>query len=120
MSPSQVSTAKKRTNPAKGKGRVIVKSDAERKRIRDRLNEAMDAAQARIPKRGHSPREAAAALGVSLATVNRGIYEGQIPSTKILGRRVVSDETITALLAGEDPAGAEPIARTKATAGGAQ
>lgn len=103
MSPTQTDTAAKpakRSNPAKGKGRIIKKSPAERKAIRDRINKNMEAARASIPKRGHSPRETAAALGVSLATVNRGIYEGKIPSTKILGRRVVSNETIQKLLSG--------------------
>lgn len=50
-------------------------------------------------KRGHSPKEAAAITGLSLATINRGIYDGSIPSTKFKNRRIISDETINKLLA---------------------
>jgi excisionase family DNA binding protein len=52
-----------------------------------------------IRKRGYSPKEAAAATGLSLATVNRGIADGSIPSTKFKDRRIISDETIDALVA---------------------
>lgn len=76
----------------------IKRSAAVRKHHRDREAASTAAARQRIPQRGYSPREAAVALGVSVPTVNRGIYEGKIPSTKILGRRVISAETIDALL----------------------
>ena len=64
------------------------------KRQRDAAKESISQ---RIPKRGYSPAETAVALGVSLPTVNRGLYSGKIPSTKILGRRIVSAETCSVL-----------------------
>jgi len=51
-----------------------------------------------IRKRGYSPKEAAAATGLSLATINRGIADGSIPSTKFKDRRIISDEAIDALV----------------------
>jgi excisionase family DNA binding protein len=54
-----------------------------------------------IRKRGYSPKEAAAATGLSLATINRGIADGSIPSTKFKDRRIISDETINALVSPE-------------------
>jgi excisionase family DNA binding protein len=51
-----------------------------------------------IRKRGYSPKEAAAATGLSLATINRGIADGSIPSTKYKDRRIISDATIDALV----------------------
>jgi DNA-directed RNA polymerase specialized sigma24 family protein len=68
---------------------------ADKKRKRDAVKEALSK---RIPKRGYSPAETAAALGVSLPTINRAIYTGRIASSKIMGRRVISLETIDRLL----------------------
>jgi hypothetical protein len=51
-----------------------------------------------IRKRGYSPKETAAATGLSLATINRGIADGSIPSTKYKHRRIISDKTIEALV----------------------
>ena len=50
-------------------------------------------------KLGYSPKEAAAVTGLSLATINRGIADGSIPSTKYKDRRIISHETIAALIA---------------------
>jgi excisionase family DNA binding protein len=55
-------------------------------------------ANAPTRKRGYSPKEASIALGLSLATINRGIADGSIPSTKFKDRRIISDETIDALV----------------------
>ena len=57
-----------------------------------------------IRKRGYSPKEAAAATGLSLATINRGIADGSIPSTKYKDRRIISDETIERLISPADSA----------------
>ena len=51
-----------------------------------------------IRKRGYSPKEAAAATGLSIATINRGIADGSIPSTKYKDRRIISDETINKII----------------------
>jgi excisionase family DNA binding protein len=76
-------------------GQTPAADSADKKRKRDAVKEAI---RKRVPQRGYSPAETAAALGVSLPTVNRGIYDGKIPSTKIMGRRVISLETIDRLL----------------------
>jgi len=85
-------------------GQTPAAAGADEKR-RDAVKEAVT----RIPKRGYSPAETAVALGVSLPTVNRGIYTGKIASSKIMGRRVISLETIDRLLspARADTAGIE-------------
>jgi hypothetical protein len=51
-----------------------------------------------IRKRGYSPKEVATATGLSLASINRGIADGSIPSTKFKDRRIISDSTIDALI----------------------
>ena len=51
-----------------------------------------------ITKRGFSPREAAEATGLSLATINRGIRDGTIPSKKFKDRRIISSRAIDALV----------------------
>jgi len=55
--------------------------------------------QPAIRKRGFSPKEVAAATGLSIASITRGIADGSIPSRKFKGRRIISDKTIERLVA---------------------
>jgi excisionase family DNA binding protein len=52
-----------------------------------------------VRKRGFDAQETATIVGLSLSTVNRGVRDGSIPSTKYGNRRIISEETIESLLA---------------------
>ena len=54
-----------------------------------------------VRKRGYSPKEAATATGLSLASINRGIADGSIPSTKFKDRRIICDTVIDAIVSPE-------------------
>lgn len=68
--------------------------------LQKRLGDAPpDAPQPALVKKGYSPKEAATTIGVSIATITRGIKDGSIPSKKYKGRRIISAETIEKLVA---------------------